>query len=69
MGRGYFFQSNNHKAIVRFLKKNIFALLAHHVRLLVMGEITFTIVFKQLMKKYGITHKVVTLYHPHMSGH
>jgi hypothetical protein len=39
-----------------------------HLEQLSMMEVRISAIFEKLMKKYFITHKVATPYHPQMSG-
>jgi hypothetical protein len=62
-------KTNDHKVVVQFLKDNIFARFGTQRAIISDGGTHFcNKVFAQLLKKYGITHKVVTPYHPQKSG-
>jgi hypothetical protein len=62
-------KTNDHKVVVQFLKDNIFARFGTPRAIISDGGTHFcNKVFAQLLKKYGITHKVVTPYHPQKSG-
>jgi hypothetical protein len=52
-------KTNDHRVVVKFLKDTIFAHFGTHF---------CNRIFEQLMKKYFITHKVATPYHPQTSG-
>jgi len=57
-------KTNDHKVVVQFLKDNIFARFGTPRAIISDGGTHFcNKVFAQLMKKYGITHKVATPYH------
>ena len=59
-------RTNDHKVVLKFLKEHIFFLVLEClVRSLVMvGSIFCNKPFENLVKKYGVTHKVSTPYHP-----
>jgi len=62
-------KTNDHKVVVQFLKDNIFARFGTPRAIISDGGKRFcNRVFDHLMKKYGITHKVSTAYHPQTSG-
>ena len=62
-------KTNDHKVVVQFLKDNIFARFGTPQAIVSDGGKHFcNWIFAQLMKKYFITHKVATLYHPQTSG-
>jgi hypothetical protein len=58
-------KTNDHKVVVRFLKDIIFARFGTPRAIISDGgKHLCNQIFEQLMKKYFITHKVATLYHP-----
>lgn len=60
---------NDHKTVLRFLKENIFSRFGTPRAIISDGGKHFcNKPFEALMKKYGITHKVATPYHPQTSG-
>ena len=60
---------NNHKIVIRFLKENSLSKFGIHRAIISDGGKHFcNKSFESLMKKYGITHKVATLYHPQTSS-
>ena len=62
-------RTNNHKVVVKFFRENVFARFGTPRAIISDGGNHFcNRVFAQLMKKYGITHKVTTPYHPQTSG-
>ena len=62
-------RTNDHKVVVKFLRENVFAWFGTPRAIISYGGKHFcNRVFMQLMKKYGITHKVATPYHPQKSG-
>jgi transposase InsO family protein len=62
-------KTNDHKVVVQFLKDTIFARFGMPRAIISDGGKHFcNRVFEQLMKKYCITHKVATPYHPQTSG-
>jgi hypothetical protein len=62
-------KTNDHKVVVKFLKDTIFAYFDTPQAIISDGDKHFlSWIFEQLMKKYFITHKVATPYHPLMSG-
>jgi hypothetical protein len=62
-------KTNDHKVVVQFLKDTIFARFGTPRAIISDGRKHFcNWVFEQLMKKYYITHKVATPYHPQTSG-
>jgi transposase len=62
-------KTNDHRVVVQFLKDTIFARF-DTPRAIISdgGKHFYNRVFEQLMKKYCITHKVATPYHPQTSG-
>jgi hypothetical protein len=62
-------KTNDHRVVVQFLKDNIFARFGTPRAIISDGGKHFcNRIFEQLMKKYFITHKVATPYHPQTSG-
>jgi hypothetical protein len=62
-------KTNDHKVVLQFLKDNVIARFGTPRAIISDGGKHFcNKFFEQLMKKYGITHKVATLYHPQTSG-
>ena len=62
-------KTNDHRLVLRFLKENIMSRFGTP-RAIISDEGTHFCnkYFEVLMKKYGITHKVATPYHPQTSG-
>jgi hypothetical protein len=59
---------NDHRVVLQFLKENVFARFGTPRAIISDGGKHFcNRFFKKLMKKYGITHKVATPYHPQTS--
>jgi hypothetical protein len=59
------YKTNDHKVMVQFLKDTIFAHFGMPQTIISDGsKHFFNRIFEQLMKKYFITHKVATPYHP-----
>ncbi|RVW73714.1 Retrovirus-related Pol polyprotein from transposon 17.6 [Vitis vinifera] len=62
-------RSNDHKVVLKFLRRTSFQDLECLRPLSVMEEPTFaTSHFETLLAKYGVKHKVATPYHPQTSG-
>ena len=62
-------KTNDHRVVVKFLKENIFSRFGTPRSIISDGGTHFcNRHFEHLMKKYGITHKVTTPYHPQTSG-
>jgi hypothetical protein len=62
-------KTNDHRVVLHFLKENVFARFGTPRAITSDGGKHFcNRFFEQLMKKYGITHKVATPYHPQTSG-
>jgi hypothetical protein len=58
-------RNNDHKIMIKFLKDNIFSRFGiPRAMINDRGTHFYNKPFKSLMKKYGITHKVATPYHP-----
>ena len=59
----------NHKAILKFLKENIFSRFGVPKAIISDGGSHFcNKPFENLLSKYGVKHKVATPYHPQTSG-
>jgi hypothetical protein len=58
-------KTNDHRVVLQFLKENVFARFG--TPRAIISDVCNQF-FEQLMKKYGITHKVATPYHPQTSG-
>jgi len=62
-------RNNDHKTVIKFLKENILSRFGIPRAMISDGGTHFcNKPFESLMKKYGITHKVATPYHPQTSG-
>ena len=62
-------RTNDHKVVIKFIQHNIFSRFGCPRAIISDGGAHFTNRhFDALMKKYGITHKVATPYHPQTSG-
>jgi len=62
-------QNNDHKIVIKFLKENILSRFGIPRAIISDGGTHFhNKSFESLMKKYRITHKVFTPYHPQTSG-
>jgi hypothetical protein len=62
-------RNNDHKTVIRFLKENILSRFGTPRVIISDGGSHFcNRPFETLMKKYGVTHKVSTPYHPQTSG-
>jgi len=62
-------RNNDHKTVIKFLKENILSRFGIPRAMISDGGTHFSNKpFESLMKKYGITHKVATPYHPQTSG-
>ncbi|KAL5560368.1 hypothetical protein UlMin_036579 [Ulmus minor] len=63
------FPTNDAKVVTRFLKKNIFTRFGTPRAIISDGGSHFcNRQFSALLTKYGVRHKVATLYHPQTSG-
>ena len=61
--------TNDARVVTRFLKKNIFSRFGTPRAIISDGGTHFcNLQFESLLKKYGVTHKVTTPYHPQTSG-
>jgi hypothetical protein len=62
-------RTNDHKIVIKFLTENILSRFGIPRAMISDGGTHFcNKPFESLMKKYGITHKVATPYHPQTSG-
>ena len=62
-------KNNDHKTVLKFLNQNILIRFGIPRAIISDGGLHFcNKLFETLMKKYGITHKVSTPYHPQTSG-
>ena len=62
-------KENDHKVVLRFLKENIFSRFGVPKAIISDGGSHFcNKPFENLLAKYGVKHKVATLYHPQTSG-
>ena len=69
MGRGYPTRTNDHKVVLKFIKEHIFSCFGVPRAIINDGGLHFcNRSFENLLKKYGVTHKVSTAYHPQTNG-
>ena len=62
-------RTNDHKVVLKFIKKHIFSLFGVPRAIISDGGLHFcNRSFENLLKKYGVTHKVSTAYHPQTNG-
>ena len=62
-------RTNDHKVVLKFLKEHIFSLFGVPRGIISDGGLHFcNRSFENLLKKYGVTHKVSTAYHPQTNG-
>ena len=62
-------RTNDHKMVIKFIQQNILSRFGCPRAIISDGGAHFTNRhFKSLMKKYEITYKVATPYHPQTSG-
>ena len=62
-------RTNDHKVVLKFIKEHIFSLFGVPRAIISDGELHFcNRSFENLLKKYGVTHKVSTTYHPQTNG-
>ena len=62
-------RTNDHRVVLKFIQKNIFSRFGIPKAIISDGGSHFiNYQFRTLLKKYGITHKVTTPYHPQTSG-
>ena len=61
--------TNDARVVIKFLKKNIFTRFGTPRALISDGEKYFcNNQLEKLLRKYGVTHKITTVYHPQTSG-
>lgn len=62
-------RTNDHRVVLKFLKENIFSRFGHPKAIISDNSSYFcNRAFESLMRKYVITHKLSTPYHPQTSG-
>ena len=62
-------RTNDHKVVLKFIKEHIFSRFGVPRAIISDGGIHFcNRSFENLLKKYGVTHKVSTAYHPQTNG-
>ena len=62
-------RTNDHKVVLKFLKEHIFSRFGVPHAIISDGGLHFcNRSFENLLKKYGVTHKVPTAYHPQTNG-
>ena len=62
-------RTNNHKVVLKILKEHIFSCLGMPRAIISDGGLHFyNQPFETLLKKYRVTHKVSTAYHPQTNG-
>ena len=62
-------RANDHKVVLKFIKEHIFSRFGVPRAIISDGGLHFcNRSFENLLKKYGITHKVSTAYHPQTNG-
>ena len=62
-------RTNDHKVVLKFIKEHIFSLFGVPRAIISDGGLHFcNQSFENLLKKYGVTHKVSTAYHPQTNG-
>ena len=62
-------RTNDHKVVLKFIKEHIFSRFRVPCAIISDGGIHFcNRSFENLLKKYGVTHKVSTAYHPQTNG-
>ena len=62
-------RTNDHKVVLKFLKEHIFSRFGMPRAIISDGGLHFcNRPFENLLKKYGVTHKVSTAYHPQTNG-
>ena len=63
-------RNNDHKVVLKFVKEHIFSGFGMPRVIISDGGLHFcNRSFENLLKKYGVTHKVSTAYHPQTNGH
>ena len=62
-------RTNDHKVVLKFKKEHIFSRFGTPRAIISDGGLHFcNPSFENLLKKYGVTHKVSTAYHPQTNG-
>ena len=62
-------RTNDHKVVLKFIKEHIFSRFGTPRAIISDGGLHFcNRSFENLLKKYGVTHKVSTTYHPQTNG-
>ena len=62
-------RTNDHKVVLKFIKEHIFSNFGVPHSIISDGGLHFcNQSFENLLKKYGVTHKVSTEYHPQTNG-
>ena len=62
-------RTNDHKVVLKFIKEHIFSRFGVPRAIISDGSLHFcNRSFEALLKKYGVTHKVSTAYHPQTNG-
>ena len=62
-------RTNDHRVVLKFLKEDIFSRFGMPCAIISDGGLHFcNRPFENLVKKYGVTHKVSTAYHPKTNG-
>ena len=62
-------RTNYHKVVLKFIKEHIFSRFGVPRAIISDGGLHFcNRSFENLLKKYGVTHKVSTAYHPQTNG-
>ena len=62
-------RTNDHKVVLKFIKEHIFSRFGTPRAIISDGGLHFcNRSFENLLKKYGVTHKVSTAYHPQTNG-
>ena len=62
-------RTNDHKVVLKFIKEHIFSRFGTPQAIISDGGLHFcNQSFENLLKKYGVTHKVSTAYHPQTNG-
>ena len=62
-------RTNDHKVVLKFVKEHIFSRFGVPCAIISDGGLHFcNRSFENLLKKYGVTHKVSTAYHPQTNG-
>ena len=62
-------RTNDHKVVLKFIKEHIFSRFGIPLAIISDGGLHFcNQSFENMLKKYGVTHKVSTAYHPQTNG-